>query len=186
MKVVPPSDAPQTPVRRWVMPAAVLAVAAALLLVLSRAVATPPATGGTPLNAQPAPDFRLATTSGEMLSLADLRGQVVLLNFWASWCIPCREEAPLLRDAARDHQARGLRVVGVLYQDGADAARDFERRYGITYPTVIDADGRTAIAYGVIGIPETFVIDREGVVRDRQIGPYTADGLAAKLDQFLR
>lgn len=171
--------------QRFLLPLVGLLISVGLLVVLFQAVAKPSEGGGTPLIGQRAPAFRLVTTDGETLSLGDLRGQLVLVNFWASWCVPCRDEAPMLQQAARDYEARGLRVVGVLYQDSAEAAREFEAKYSLTYPTVLDPDGRTAIDFGVLGIPESFLIDKDGLVRDRQFGPYTADELRRKIELYL-
>lgn len=173
------------PRRRFLLPLVALIISAGLLAALFVGVATPPESGGTPLTGREAPAFRLGTTDGQTLALSDLRGQLVLVNFWASWCIPCREEAPMLAKAARDYGGRGLRVVGVLYQDDAEGARKFEAEYGLTYQTVLDPDGRTAIDFGVLGIPESFLIDQDGIVRDRQIGPYTAEELRRKIELFL-
>jgi len=134
---------------------------------------------------EPAPPFRLVGLDGQTTSLADLRGKLVLVNFWASWCIPCREETPLLEATAREYKARGLRVVGVIYQDSADAARAFEASYQLTYPSLLDPDGRTAIDYGVLAIPESFLVDAAGVMRDRQLGPFSAVELRRKVDLYL-
>lgn len=119
---------------------------------------------------KPAPAFSLERLDGGRLSLDELRGRPVVLNFWASWCLPCREEAPLLTKLAADNADRGLMVVGVVYQDSATNAIDFMRRYGQTYPGLLDPSGRTALDYGVYGIPVTYFIDPAGVIRARQIG----------------
>lgn len=171
--------------RRLVLAAALLAGVLATLALLTVNVAGPGPAVDAPVVGRPAPAFDLETLDGRRLSLADLRGSPVVLNFWASWCIPCREEAPLLTAAAREYAAKGLRVVGVVYQDSADTARDFMERYGQTYPGLLDPDGRTAIDYGVFGIPETFFIDRDGIVRSRQVGPVTEQGLARQVQEIL-
>ncbi len=120
-----------------------------------------------------APDFALPVLSpggvvkgpeGRTVSLKDLRGKVVVLNFWASWCDPCRDEAPLLQ-ALADRQARnGVVVLGVDIQDGSDAAKKFLRTYGVTYPSLRDRNDDTKNAYAATGVPETFVIDKAGRV----------------------
>ena len=109
----------------------------------------------------------------------------MVLNFWASWCIPCREEAPLLTAADGTYGPRGVRILGVVYQDSDDNARDFMRRYGQTYPGLLDPDGRTAIDYGVFGIPETFFIDAPGVVRSRQVGALTETDLRRQIEAIV-
>ena len=171
--------------RRLVWAAALLVGLVATLALLTVNVAGPGAAVDAPIVGRPAPAFDLETVDGRRLSLADLRGSPVVLNFWASWCLPCREEAPLLTAAAREYEAQGLRVVGVVYQDSADSARDFMERYGQTFPGLLDHDGRTAIDYGVVGIPETFFIDREGIVRSRQVGPVTEQGLSRQAQEIL-
>lgn len=171
--------------RRLIVAAWLIAGIAAVLALLSINVAGPGTAVDTPIVGRPAPAFDLETLDGGRLSLSDLRGSPVVVNFWASWCIPCREEAPLLTAAAQDYEAQGLRVVGIVYQDSSDSARDFMVRYGQTYPGLLDPDGRTAIDYGVFGIPETFFVDRSGIVRSRQVGPVTEDGLRTQIEAIL-
>ena len=112
-----------------------------------------------------APDFTLERLNedGE-LQLTSLRGKAVVLNFWASWCIPCKDEAPYLEQVWRSNRDRGLVVVGLDAKDFRSDARRFARRYGLTFPLVYDGPGDTLGGYGVTGFPETFVIDREGRV----------------------
>ena len=112
----------------------------------------------------PAPEFRLPRFDGGVLALADLRGRYVLVNFWASWCIPCKDEAPLLERAWNEYRDRGLVVVGINIQDLETGARKFLAQTGATYPNVRDRDNRVNRAYGVTGVPETFFIDRQGRV----------------------
>jgi cytochrome c biogenesis protein CcmG/thiol:disulfide interchange protein DsbE len=112
----------------------------------------------------PAPAFELPRFDEGTLSLASLRGQYVLVNFWASWCIPCRDEAPLLERAWREYRARGLVVLGVNIQDLEPEARKFIAEFKVSYPNVRDRDGRVSRAYGTTGVPESFFIDREGRV----------------------
>ena len=181
----PVAAQPRRRPRRLILAAWLLAGVAGLVAILTVSVARPAGPVDTPIVGQPAPAFDLETLDGGRLSLAQLRGSTVVLNFWASWCIPCREEAPLLTAAAADYGARGLRILGVLYQDGAENARDFMRRYGQTYRGLLDADGRTAIDYGVFGIPETFFIDADGIVRSRQIGAVTATDLQTQIEAIL-
>ncbi len=112
-----------------------------------------------------APDFTLERLDqdGE-LQLASLRGKVVVLNTWASWCVPCKEEAPFLEQIWRSNRDRGVVVVGLDAKDFRADARRFADRYGITFPLVYDGPGDVIDGYGVTGFPETFVIDREGRV----------------------
>lgn len=110
----------------------------------------------------PAPEFRLPRFDGGNLALSDLRGKYVVLNFWASWCIPCKDEAPLLERAWGEYRDRGLVVVGVNIQDLEPEARKFIAATRATYPNVRDRDGRVHQAYGTTGVPETFFINPEG------------------------
>ena len=126
----------------------------------------------SPMPGQPAPAFELrALDTGEPVRLEDMAGQVVVLNFWASWCGPCRVEHPNLTAAAEAYRDRGVRFLGLLYNDRPASARDWLDRLGEAYPTLIDDRSRTAIDYGVYGVPETFVIDRTGKVRYKKTGP---------------
>ena len=128
-----------------------------------------------------APDFALAGMDGNPIHLSELRGQPVIVNFWASWCGPCVEEFPLLREAAERHAADGLVVVGILYQDRSSAARGFMERNGGTWPTAQDPEGRVAEAYGILGPPETFFIGRDGTIVARQLGQFSATSLDEKV-----
>ena len=132
-----------------------------------------------------APDFVLADLNGNPVRLADLRGRPVVLNFWASWCGPCVEELPLLREAAAAHAGEGLAVVGIVFRDRSEAARDFMARNGATWPAAMDPGDRVASAYGILGPPETYFIARDGTIAARQIGPVDADSLDAQLATIL-
>ncbi|MEI7464402.1 MAG: DsbE family thiol:disulfide interchange protein [Burkholderiales bacterium] len=127
-----------------------------------------------------APDQRLATK--------DLRGQVWLLNVWASWCVACRQEHPLLVELSKAGQ---VKLYGLNYKDKSDDALGWLNNFGNPYlKSVSDTDGRVGIDYGVYGVPETFVIDKQGIIRYKQIGPVTPESLrdtllplVAKLEQ---
>lgn len=120
-----------------------------------------------------APDFTLQTFDGGSLRLADLRGQAVVLNFWASWCVPCREEAPVLVRAAQANRDRGVVFVGINVQDIEADARAFLAEFGIIYPNGPDRDSRIATDFGVVGIPTTLFLDAEGRLARRWIGVLT-------------
>jgi len=126
-----------------------------------------------------APEFSLARLNGEgQLRLASLRGKAVVLNFWASWCVPCKQEAPLLEAAAKRFRSMGLVVVGIDSQDFRSDARRFIKRYGLTYPIVRDGGSSTPTHYDVTGFPETWFVDRSGhVVGEHVQGPLTREGL---------
>jgi len=138
----------------------------------------------SPLVGKPMPAFAGATLEGGEFSSADLAGKPAVVNFWASYCIPsCVDEHPVLLDLAARH-AGSLQLVGVLVSDTPDGARGFLDRYGqVSWPSLLNADNAISIDYGVIGPPETFFVDAQGIVVSRHVGPLTAavvaDGLAA-------
>ena len=109
-----------------------------------------------------APEFELpSVTTGETISSDDLKGRPVVVNFWASWCIPCREEAPLLERTYREYRDDGVIFLGVNIKDAKSDAEDFMEEFGITYPNVRDVDQQLTRPFGVIGLPETFFLDHE-------------------------
>jgi cytochrome c biogenesis protein CcmG/thiol:disulfide interchange protein DsbE len=134
-----------------------------------------------------APEFDLPRLDREgNLSLASLRGKAVVINFWASWCAPCRDEAPLLEAAWKRYRSRGLVVVGVDYDDFSGDARAFARRNGMTYPLVQDRKKTTVSHYDVTGVPETFFVDREGrLVGELIAGPVEERPLAENIELAL-
>ena len=136
----------------------------------------------SPMIGKPAPDFRLARLDdpAKMLGKDDLKGQVWLLNVWASWCVPCHDEAPLLTELGHDSR---LQIVGINYKDSPDNARRFLGRYGNPFGIVgVDGNGRASIEWGVYGVPETFVVGRGGTIVYKMVGPVTP----ANFDSVLR
>jgi thiol-disulfide isomerase/thioredoxin len=109
----------------------------------------------------PAPDFQLPTLGGGTLSSHELKGAPLVINFWASWCVPCRQEAPALEATYEQYRARGVRFLGVDYEDLEGDAQSFTKEFKITYPSIRDAGGSLAATFGVRGVPETFFIDRQ-------------------------
>jgi peroxiredoxin len=138
------------------------------------------------VEASPAPDFQLTDIDdGTQRSLSALRGHVVVLNFWASWCPPCRQEAPDLQQTWASYRHRGVRFLGIDERDNDAAARAFEREFGITYPSVADAPGGLAQDFRLIGLPTTIIVDGSGQMRYRFTGYLTAAVLHATLNDVL-
>jgi len=136
----------------------------------------------------PAPQFALSRLDAPgKLELASLRGKVVVLNFWASWCVPCKSEAPRLEAAWQHYRDKGVVVVGVDAQDFSGDAKHFVSKYKLTYPNVHDGPGNVLPKYGVTGFPETYFVDRRGrLVGDRVAGEISAAKLTAGIQQALK
>ena len=168
---------------RWSIPLAIFVVLVAFLWV---GLGRDPREVPSPLIGKPAPQFRLAKlhSPDETLSPDDLKGKVWLLNVWASWCVSCREEHPLLMQLAK---ANVVPVYGLEYKDAPGDGRRWLVQNGDPYTaSIVDRDGRVGIDYGVYGVPETFLIDKAGVVRYKQIGPITPEALQQKILPLVR
>ena len=181
--------------RRSIVIAAVATPVLAFLAILAWAsVTSGPARGGLAVNdntveldafGEAAPAFSLTLIAGGNISSEDLRGRVVMMDFWASWCQPCREEAPVLAQVYGEYRDRGVEFVGVNLWDNAGDADVFLREQGHEYPNGVDEGGKIAISYGVRGIPEKFFIDRQGRIVRKFSGPMTADRLRLILESLL-
>lgn len=140
---------------------------------------------GRPLVGQAAPEFRLQLIDDSIVALDDLKGQVVLVNFWSSWCPPCEEEMPDLQMTWEEFADRGVAFVGIAYQDERGSVEKSLATFGTTYPVGMDVGEKVANLYGITGVPETFIVDQGGRVAYVHIGPVTADILRAELDTLL-
>jgi cytochrome c biogenesis protein CcmG, thiol:disulfide interchange protein DsbE len=142
----------------------------------------------SPLPGKPAPAFALTTLEkGDSVHFAPMSGQVTVVNFWASWCIPCRDEHEDLIEASRAYTPRGVHFYGVLYNDTPDNARKYLEEMGVWgYPTLLDPHTYTAINYGIYGVPETFFIGKDGRVAYKQVGPVTVQMMNRVLEPMLR
>ncbi len=166
---------------RWGRVVAYALVLAILALVgwgLAKAQAGPRSEGE-------APDFVLETFDGETIRLSELRGQVVVINFWASWCPPCREEAAYLEETWRAYRERGVVFLGVDYVDTEAEALAYIAEFDITYPNGPDLGTRISQAYRIQGVPETFFVARDGTLRGVKIGPLAPPELEQRLEALL-
>lgn len=137
------------------------------------------------VNSGLAPDFTLSLFDGGQLTLSELRGRVVVVNFWASWCIPCRDEAPILEQTWRRYRDRGVIFIGVDYLDTDKEARAFLQEFEVTYPNGVDLGTQIAKDYRIKGVPETFFIARDGRVAHLVIGPLTETQLVSTIETLL-
>ncbi len=126
------------------------------------------------------PEFSGRTPEGQTVSLARLRGRVVLLNFWATWCLPCKEEMPVFQQLHRDFAPQGLTVLGINVREGASEIREYARELSLTFPLVLDPNGKIQVLYGVIGLPTSVQFCRDGVAVARAIGPRDWGGAPAR------
>jgi cytochrome c biogenesis protein CcmG/thiol:disulfide interchange protein DsbE len=135
----------------------------------------------SPLVGRAAPAFSLKPVGGgQPIGTAELRGQPAVVNFWATWCVPCYQEHAVLTRAARTLEGR-VRFVGVVYEDSEENVARFSRDQGASYPSLVDTEGRTAIAYGIFGVPESYFLDANGTIVSKYIGPLDEQTLAAEL-----
>jgi cytochrome c biogenesis protein CcmG, thiol:disulfide interchange protein DsbE len=169
--------APQS--RRWLVALPLVLFAALAALFLLRLYGGDPSRIPSALIGRPAPQTALPALEGLLrdgtqvpgLDPAAFKGKVSLVNVWASWCVPCHDEAPLLTELAKDSR---LQLVGINYKDAPDNARRFLGRYGNPFGIVgVDANGRASIEWGVYGVPETFIVGREGTIVYKMVGPVT-------------
>jgi peroxiredoxin len=134
----------------------------------------------------PAPDFETETPAGEKISLSAYRGKPVLLTFWATWCEPCKKEMPEIQAADEAHKKDGLVVLAVNFGEKAEAAEEFSKKMGLTFPILLDRRANIAERYGVVSLPVTFFIDPGGIIRERVFGgTLTREGIAQILKTVL-
>lgn len=173
---------------RWVA-VGVAVVVAALVFALASFLGGPPAAQRTaadsPLLGKPAPAFSLGTISGHRtISSAAMAGHTVVVNFWASWCLECQEEAPILEAFYRRWRSSGVDLVGISFEDTTAAERAFVRHYQVSWPLALDRTGQVGLRYGVFGIPETYVVSPGGVVVAKLVGRLAPGQLDQVLDRL--
>ena len=167
---------------RWLLPL----TAVPLLALLAYGFRLNPRDIRSPLLGRPAAAFTLTSFEGQPMTLADLRGKVVVLNFWASWCYPgCYEEAPVLERGWRTYRDRGVVVLGVDIQDKDEAGRKFISDFSLTFPNAPDRTGKVSVDYGVYGVPETFFIDRQGRIRVKHVSAVTDQVFRETVERLL-
>jgi cytochrome c biogenesis protein CcmG, thiol:disulfide interchange protein DsbE len=174
-----PASRPRLSPATWFMLVGFVALGIIVALALLRQSRPQPTNG-------PAPDFAFTTFDGEEYRLSDLKGKVVVLNFWASWCAPCRDEAPELQSTWEHYAPSGDVVfLGVAYADNGVRSLEFLDEYGVTYLNAPDLETRISAMYGIRGVPETFIIDQNGDVAQFLIAGVTAPQLRAAIDPLL-
>lgn len=166
--------------------AGTLVITMVLTVVFASRFGQDPTLSPSPLIGKPAPDLSFEVfEDGASLDLADLTGQIVVANFWAPWCIPCREEHPALLEVAADYAGFDVTVVGIVYQSAERDITAFLDELGRGYRILLDDRSRAAIEFGVRGVPETYFIDRTGTVVAKITGPITKDLVSATLDRIV-
>jgi peroxiredoxin len=197
----PPSQPRRPPLEQ---PLVRLAVAAIVLAVLGgvalavrssrsgdaspAAATTPPSDAGlgpigdaSPKLGSPAPDFALRDADGQVVKLSDYRGKVVWVNFWATWCVPCRKELPDIQTLNDELSDKGLVVLTVNYQEGASDAKDFFAQHDVTLPLLLDTSGSVYDEYKLTGLPDSFFVDRDGILQAQQFGSFTPETMRERL-----
>ncbi|MCB9228330.1 MAG: TlpA family protein disulfide reductase [Deltaproteobacteria bacterium] len=179
--------------RHLIMTFSILAGAATVIGILVKGLSLNPDMASTALVGKPAHPFRVSWLQGHehipdaspsSLKLADLADRPLILNFWASWCVSCQSEAAVMEQFWQQHKDDGLLIVGIAVQDSAEAAAQFAHHYGKSYPLALDTDGNASIEYGVTGVPETFFIDRKGMIQHKVAGPVDTELLESMLPKI--
>ena len=171
--------------RRARLLAGVGAVVAVIVALLMTGLGRDPSVIASPLVGRAAPNFTLPQLDGPPVTLAKLRGQIVVINFWASWCTECQVEQAALDQTWQQFRDSGVVVIGVDFEDSTGAARGYVRTDDVTYPVVEDSSSKTALAYGLRGVPETFVVNSSGRIVKHVIGPVGGAALTSEINSML-
>lgn len=173
--------------RSWLVVAAIVVGTAVLAFVFSSRFGQDPRLVDSPLVGEPLPSLSLPYLEQEgALGFDELRGQILVLNFWASWCFPCRLEHQALTSAAAVYEGHGVHFVGILHQDSAESAVAFLDEFGrgVNYSYVTDPDSRVAVELGLFGVPETYFVDSSGIIKGRIQGEVTASALVETIEDL--
>jgi len=141
--------------------------------------------GEVPINQTKVPEFSAQQLDGEFLRLSDIEGSIIMIDFWSSWCGPCKAESPVLSSTYKRYKTQGVEFIGIAIWDEISAIQAFVKTYDLAYPNAVDHNGTIAIDYGVKGIPEKFFINRDGLLLKRIAGPTTRSDLEDTLDHLL-
>lgn len=172
---------------RWITFAVLTAAFVGLAVVFVTRFGTDPSLSPSPLIGKPAPEVTVEVIEGGgPLTLGELRGKVAVVNFWAPWCVPCREEHGVLVEAAERYGPSGVEVLGIVYQSRLDDVIGFLDELGRGYPVAMDEGSRATILFGVRGVPETFFVDRDGTVVAKVTGPLDRALITSTLEAILR
>ena len=170
--------------RTWLL-AGVAAAVAVIVALLMTGLGRDPSVIASALVGRAAPNFTLPQLDGPPVTLSKLRGQVIVINFWASWCAECQVEQAALDQTWQHFQDSGVVVIGVNFEDSTGAAHSYVRAHGVTYPVVEDAGSQAALAYGLRGVPETFVVNQSGRVVNRVFGAVDGAALSREINSML-
>jgi len=171
---------------RWSLIGGAALVVAIVAVVFASRFGSDPTLAPSPLIGLPVPDVTVTPVDGsDAFALGDLDGSILIVNFWAPWCVPCREEHGILVDAAATYASSGVRVIGIAYQSDLGDVNAFLDQLGRGYPTGMDDRSAAAIAFGVRGVPETFFVDRDGTIVGKVSGPVDAALVAATIERIV-
>ncbi len=137
------------------------------------------------VDSRPIADASLPLLDGSTIRISELKGKIVVANFWAGWCPPCRTEAPALEEVYQKYQDKGVVFLGINVWENQKEAQKFIQEYRITYPNAVDKAGKLVVDFGVSGIPETYILSKDNYIVRRWIGPVTVEGLSAIIDEVI-
>ncbi len=152
-----------------------------LLLIIFVNVCTPSSNGGSG-SGNPAPDFQLQDIEGQTVTLSSLRGSPVMINFWASWCGPCRDEMPFLQQIYEDRDSYGVTLITINLRESLSVVTQFMQSNNLSFPVLLDTDGSVSLNYNVSGIPTTFFIDKDGIIKEKRLGSFNS---VAEIEDYL-